>query len=394
MVDTSRAESYSDGRSSDIIVTRAGFSVILSICTIVIVVLRSLLRCLGTVVILRRTFDRLASLVVILPIIIIPRAGLNLTIVVRNILLCGWTVGGRGITAARVTGKVFCGCLRNVLPRRCAASVLSVIIAVAIIGIVIDRGRRCRRLIWYIAISTLDVIIVSLIIRVIIRLVIGAGLQGRGLYKLSSIIVILVILVVAGRFHCCALTEAASVLLIIISVVSIVNSCPRCRTRGLEIVILLIVCARPVRRRRRVVSLRILIPVIILLRPRAGRWDKTVGPLIVIAATVETSVSVLIAGSRRSWCTGRCVIAIAIVIKLLLPADLPNPRLLLGVLNNLLFVGLLALIILLLAVSVIIKVTTAATTQVPVVIRVVTSGGHSVEGVGRGADRIAGFAAL
>lgn len=236
--------------------------------------MRGFLWCFGAVVVLRRTFDRLVRFFVVLSAFAGPHSCLSLGIVIRNILLCGWAICSRGVTAACKTREIFSGWLRDILFDGCTTSVLSiiivviVIIVVIIIIIIVDGRCSSGRLIRYVIICTLNIIVISLVVCVIVWLVIGARLQGCGLRELSAVIIILiVILIIASRLHRGTLTEATGILLIVIGigVVSVVNSRFGRRARRLEVVIILIIGAGPVRRRRRVISLRILlIPVEIL----------------------------------------------------------------------------------------------------------------------------------
>lgn len=237
--------------------------------------MRGFLRCFGAVVVLRRTFDRLVRFFVVLSAFAGPHSCLSLGIVIRNILLRGWAICSRGVTAACKTREVFSGWLRDILLDGCTTSVLSIIIVViviivvvVIIIIIVDGRCSSGRLIRYVIICTLNIIVISLVVCVIVWLVIGARLQGCGLRKLRAVIIILiVILIIAGRLHRGTLTEATGILLVVIGigVVSVVNGRFGRRARRLEVVIILIIGAGPVRRRRRVISLRILlIPVEIL----------------------------------------------------------------------------------------------------------------------------------
>lgn len=76
---------------------------------------------------------------------------------------------------------------------------------------------------------------------------------------------------------------------------------------------------------------------------------------------------------------------------MLLPADLSHSGLLFF-LSNLVLVAFLALIILILAVSIIVKIATAAASEIPVGVK--ASRRHSVESVGRRTNRVTRFRPL
>ena len=293
------------------------------------------------------------------------------------------------------------------MPDGRARSILSVVVVVVVITIVIIivNGRRSGgRLIGHVIIvtRTLDIIVISLVIAVVVRLVAGARLQGRGRReRLSAAVVILiVVLAVAGalaeRFRRCTLTEAGDVLLIVIGigVVGVVNGRSGRGARRLEVVVVLIADgARPISGRRRVVPLRVLILVETLLRSGGGRRHETVPSLIVVVAAVETGVRVLIGRGRARHARARRYVTVAaVVVVLLLPADLSDTGFLL-LLCNLVLVGPLVLVVLILAVPTVVKVAAAAASQVPVAV-VAARGLYSAEGVGGGANGVAGLGPL
>lgn len=263
------------------------------------------------------------------------------------ILLRSRTVGRGRVTAARETREILCS-LSNVLSRRRRCSVLP--IAVTAVRVIVSGRCGGGRVGYVITVGALNVIITSLIIRVIVRLVIGARLQSGRQRKLS-VAVTLIILVVISRLGGCALHEiTVALLIIIILIIRVVDGRLGRRTGTLEIIIVLIVGGRFVRGRRYVVTLSVLISVVILLRSRTGRRDETVGSLIVIVPTVEAGVGVLI--TDRRW-RRRARRNVVILVQLLLSTNFPHSGLLFRLLDNLVLVGLVVLVIVLFTVPVV-----------------------------------------
>lgn len=137
--------------------------------------------------------------------------------------------------------------------------------------------------------------------------------------------------------------------------------------------------------------MRVLISVVGLLWLDGRRRDVRRGSLIIRVAVVIIAVVGVLSGHGWCGCGGRRwrIVIAAIAGVRLLPADLPDTALLLGIL--LLLIRFLIVVIIFLVIPVV-EIATTATSQYLAV--VVVGRRHSIHRVRGGSNCVAGFAAL